>query len=98
MLNRTIKVGAVTLTLGLNNGFNRYEGFSENSRILIRQEPWGSWSACIVKRNGKGAIISAHDYNTPIEAGEALIKEVIGFSKAMVEFVGKKIDNESRDE
>lgn len=99
MLNRTIKVGAVILTLGLNNGFNRYEGFSENSRILIRQEPWGAWSACIVKRNGKGAMISAHgDYNTPIEAGEALIQEVIAFSKAMAEFVGKKIDNEPRNE
>lgn len=90
MLNRTIKVGTVTLTLGLNNGFNRYEGFSENSRILIRQELWGSWSACIVKKHGKGAMISAHgDYDTPEKAGQALIEETINFNKAMDEFTGQ---------
>jgi hypothetical protein len=90
MLSRKIKVGTVTLTLGLNNGLNRYEGFSENSRILIRQELWGSWSACIVKRHGKGAMISVHgDYDSPEKAGQALIEEVIRFGKAMDEFTGK---------
>lgn len=96
MLSRTIKVGTVTLKLGLNNGFNRYEGFSENSRILVRQDPWGTWSACIVKRHGKGAMITiSGDYNTPEEAGHALLEETIRFGKAMNEFVGKQITNES---
>lgn len=88
MLNRNIKVGNVTLTLGLNNGANRYEGFSENSRVLIRQEPWGDWSACVVKRNGKGAMITAGPCHTPLEAGNALIEEIIRFKKALEEFVG----------
>jgi hypothetical protein len=90
MLNRIIKVGTVILTLGLNKEANRYEGFSENSRILIRQEPWGSWSASIVKRCGKGAIISAHgDYDTPEKAGQALIEEVTNFNKSIDEFIGE---------
>jgi hypothetical protein len=90
MLSRTIKVGTITLTLGLNKGANRYEGFSENSRVLIRQEPWGAWSACIVKRHEKGAMISAHgDYDSPEKAGQALIEETIKFNKTMDEFIGE---------
>jgi hypothetical protein len=89
MLNRTIKVGTVALTLGLNKGLNRYEGFSENSRILIRQELWGAWSACIVKRHGKGSMISVHDYDSPEKAGQALIEEIIKFKNAIDEFIGE---------
>jgi hypothetical protein len=91
MPSRIITVGTTTLTLGLNNGSQRYEGFTENGRILIRQEPWGAWSACIVKRNSKGAMISVHgDYYTPLEAGHALIEEIHRFEKALDEFTGKK--------
>lgn len=90
MLNRTIKVGTVTLTLGLNNGFNRYEGVTENSRVLVRQDPWGTWSACVVKRHGKGSIITVSgNYNSPEAAGNALVEAASDFNKALNEFVGK---------
>lgn len=90
MLSRTIKIGTVTLTLGLNNGFNRYEGFSENSRILVRQDPWGTWSACVVKRVGKGAMISiSGSFHTPEEAGHALLNEASIFKRGLSEFIGE---------
>ena len=89
MLPRTINVGTVTLELGLNNGANRYEGFSENSRILIRQDPWETWSACVVKRNGRGAMISiSGNFHTPEEAGRALLEETTMFRNALNEFIG----------
>jgi hypothetical protein len=87
----TIVVGSVTLTLGLNNGLNRYEGFSDNSRLLIRQDPWGTWSACLVKRNGKGSMVSVSgNYYTPEEAGHALMEEAVRFGNSIDEFVGKE--------
>jgi hypothetical protein len=90
MLTRTIQVGTVTLTLGLNNGFNRYEGFTENSRVLVRQDPWGTWSACVVKRNGKGSMITIHgDHVSPEAAGNAVLEAASGFHKALGEFIGK---------
>ncbi|MCK9567577.1 hypothetical protein M0R72_01345 [Candidatus Pacearchaeota archaeon] len=90
MLNRTIQVGTVTLTLGLNNGFNRYEGVTENSRVLVRHDPWGTWSACVVKRNGKGSMITiSGDYFSPEAAGNALVEAAAGFHKALGEFIGK---------
>jgi hypothetical protein len=89
MLSRIIKVGTITLTLGTNNGFHRYEGFSENSRVLVRQDPWGTWSACVVKCNGRGTIISVYgDYSTPEEAGQALLEDIVLFHKGLSEIIG----------
>jgi hypothetical protein len=88
MLNRTIQVGTVTLTLGLNNEFDRYEGVTENSRILVRHDPWGTWSACVVKRTGKGSMITVSgEYYTPEAAGNALLESTIDFYKALGEFI-----------
>jgi hypothetical protein len=57
-LKRTIQVGTVTLTLKKNREvFERYEGFTENARVLISQQPWGAWQGSIVRREGKGGLL-----------------------------------------
>jgi hypothetical protein len=86
----TIKVGTVTLKLGRNKaGMHRYEGFSESGRVLVRQDPWGSWSACIVKKEGRGSMITANDnYASPGEAAQALIEKATLFHKALGEVLG----------
>ena len=97
MLQKTIQVGAVTLTLGRNNGHYRYEGFTENSRMLIRQDPWGTWSGCIVKITGKGSMISVSNKHTIEEAGAALLEAAIGFHKALGELVNESFNKQIRD-
>jgi hypothetical protein len=90
MLGQTIQVGKVTLILGTNNGMKRYEGVTENARMLIRQDPWGTWSACIVKKHGKGSIINiSGNYQSPEDAGDALISAAVLFSNALDEVIDK---------
>jgi hypothetical protein len=83
-----MKIGTVALKLGDNNGLARYEGTTDSSRILIRQNPWETWNACIVKKSGKGAMIVSDDFDTPEQAGQALLNEVIVFHKGLEEFIG----------
>lgn len=89
-MQRTIKVGTVTLTLKKNREvFHRYEGFTENARILISQQPWGDWAAHVVKRNGKGSMVTISDgFKTPEEAGTALLESAKLFLQGLTEFIG----------
>ena len=88
-MESTIKVGTVTLTLGKNKEvFHRYEGFTEHARVLVSQQPWGDWSAHIVKRDGKGAMVTVSGFNTPEEAGEGLLESARLFCQGLNEFTG----------
>jgi hypothetical protein len=57
-MQKTIKVGTLTLTLKKNKEvFYRYEGLTSVGRVLIRQEPWGTWNGCIVLQGTVGGCI-----------------------------------------
>lgn len=89
-LKQTIQVGQVKLTLKKNRQvFNRYEGFTATGRVLIRQDPWGTWSGCIVCKESKGCLINAPSCNTPEEVGQLLIEKANEFDQILVDFVGK---------
>jgi len=89
-LKRTITVGTVTLTLRKNREvFERYEGFTEHARILVSQQPWGAWQGAIVRREGKGGLLTTGDrYWTPEEAGAALLESAESYCKGLKEVLG----------
>ena len=88
-LKQTIQVGTVTLTLKKNREvYERYEGFTEHARVLISQQPWGAWQGTLVKREGKGAMVTTGDrYWTPEEAGAALLESAEFFCLGLKEFL-----------
>lgn len=89
-MQKTIKVGTVTLTLKKNREvFDRYEGFTEHARVLISQQPWGDWVGHIVKNGGKGSMVTISDgFRTPEEAGSALIENARYFIQGLTEVTG----------
>lgn len=99
-LKRTITVGTVTLTLRKNREvFERYEGFTEHARILVSQQPWGAWQGTVVKREGKGAMVTTGDrYWTPEEAGAALLESAKFFCLGLQELTEKKSEPSKSEE
>lgn len=89
-LKRTIQIGTVTLTLKKNREvFERYEGFTEHARVLISQQPWGAWQGAIVKREGRGGLLTTGDrYWTPEEAGAALLDSAKSYCNGLKEVLG----------
>jgi hypothetical protein len=89
-LNQTLQIGTVTLTLKKNREvFERYEGFTEHARVLVSQQPWGAWQGVIVKREGRGSILTTGDrYWTPEEAGAAIIEVAKSFYEGLKEVLG----------
>lgn len=88
-MKKTIVVGTVTLTLKKNREvFHRYEGFTESARVLVSQQPWGDWAAHVVKRDGKGAMVTVSGFKTPEEAGEAILESARFFCQGLKEFIG----------
>jgi hypothetical protein len=89
-MKKTIKVGTVTLTLGTNREvFYRYEGFTKHARVLVSQQPWGDWAAHLVKRDGKGSMVTVSDgFKTPEDAGAALLESARYFVQGLTEVIG----------
>ena len=89
-MQRTLQVGAVTLTLGKNKEvFHRYEGFTEHARVLVSQQPWGDWVGHVVKNGGRGSMVTISDgFKTPEEAGAALLESTKFFLQGLTEVIG----------
>jgi hypothetical protein len=89
-LKKHIKVGPITLTLKKNReAFYRYEGFIGEARMLIRQDPWGTWSGCIVLKDAKGSMVNGHSMQTPDEVGNLLLQRAEIFYQALGAVLGK---------